>query len=552
MAIEFARLRYVTRSDGGNACRSAAYNARSDLRCERTGELFYFAHRDPVLHHDVLLPEGADARFRDPATLWNEAQAMERRKDSQEAREVLLALPSDAGLSLDDWKTMCQEFAQEHFVSKGVAVQLDIHPPHDGDVNVHAHLLVTTRRIEGDRFAAHKARDLDPEVRTMKGKQKLVTEAERWGVLWRDYQNHYFERQGLELRVDATGFQAQRHEGPVRLRTVPEQSQSRLEDTHTANEMAARDPAQVLAKLTERRATFTELDIERLLRKHIAIPAERRTIRDAVLARPEVVALHDRASGTFANRYTTREVRAEEREVLDAAARVAKSRRPVDDRRARMGAAGRKLDDEQQAAFLKATGTDGLVVIEGLAGTGKSYSLTAIREAHEQAGWHVVGVSLMNVVADDLRRSGFTHANTAHREVWWQERGGSHAIPKWDRHTLVVVDEAAMLDTHIYARLMRQAAEKGAKVVLAGDDRQLGSVERGGLFTQLKERHGSVVISKVRRQEAEWQRTASEDFADGRMATGLRAYAEHGHVHWSAKIDESRSRLLSGLGPGQP
>ena len=151
----------------------------------------------------------------------------------------------------------------------------------------------------------------------------------------------------------------------------------------------------------------------------------------------------------------------------------------------------------------------------------------------------------MNAVADDLRRAGFTYANTAHREVWWQERGGKYGIPEWGRDTVVIVDEAAMLDTHIYARLMRQAAEKGAKVVLAGDDRQQGSVERGGLFTELKERYGSAVISKVRRQEAEWQRAASGAFSEGRMSDGLRAYAQRGHVHWSAEIDESRDRLLS-------
>jgi hypothetical protein len=107
------------------------------------------------------------------------------------------------------------------------------------------------------------------------------------------------------------------------------------------------------------------------------------------------------------------------------------------------------------------------------------------------------------------------------------------------------VDEAAMMDTRTYKRLMDRAAESGAKVILAGDDRQLGSVERGGMFTVLKEAHGSVKISKVRRQVTDWQREASEDFSEGRMAEGLRAYAEHGHVHWSKDIEESRSRLLS-------
>lgn len=100
-----------------------------------------------------------------------------------------------------------------------------------------------------------------------------------------------------------------------------------------------------------------------------------------------------------------------------------------------MTADERGLDDEQRAAFLKATGTDGLVVIEGLAGTGKSYGLNAIREAHERAGWRVVGLGPMNAIADDMRRAGFAHASTAHREVWFQERGGSSRVPSWGRDT---------------------------------------------------------------------------------------------------------------------
>ena len=38
--------------------------------------------------------------------------------------------------------------------------------------NHHAHLLITTRRVEGDRLAAKKARDLDPEVRSFKGRRR--------------------------------------------------------------------------------------------------------------------------------------------------------------------------------------------------------------------------------------------------------------------------------------------------------------------------------------------------------------------------------------------
>jgi len=39
----------------------------------------------------VLLPEGAAERFRNSGALWNAAEAAERRKDAQIAREIVLA-----------------------------------------------------------------------------------------------------------------------------------------------------------------------------------------------------------------------------------------------------------------------------------------------------------------------------------------------------------------------------------------------------------------------------------------------------------------------------
>ena len=54
-----------------------------------------------------------------------------------------------------------------------------------------------------------------------------------------------------------------------------------------------------------------------------------------------------------------------------------------------------------------------------------------------------------------------------------------------DRRSVVVVDEASMVDTRRLVRLLEIAERAGAKVVLTGDDRQLPSVEAGGGFGAL-------------------------------------------------------------------
>src|SRR5271165_285839 len=119
VAIAFARARYISRKTGGNAVRSGAYNGRDKIEALRTGEVFYFAHRDAPDHHEVMLPEGAPESFRDPGVLWNAAEAAERRGDAQVARELVLALPANPELGPDDRIELARSFAETHFVSKG-------------------------------------------------------------------------------------------------------------------------------------------------------------------------------------------------------------------------------------------------------------------------------------------------------------------------------------------------------------------------------------------------------------------------------------------------
>ena len=345
--------------------------------------MFYFKHRDAPEHHDVLLPAGAAAKFADSAMLWNAAEAAERRKDAQVAREIVLALPANADLTDADRIELARSFAERHFVSKGLAVQLDVHAPHEGDIeseraNWHAHLLITTRRLEGEEFAAKKARDLDPEVRRAGGRA-VVADGEAWGELWRDHQNRYFVEHGIDARVDPTATHAQQHIGPVRMRKADSAAGERAETLRRANEAAARDPQQVLATLTRNNATFSERDLDRHLAKHISPEAERAATKAAVLGHAEALPLYDRESGDAADRFTTKTVRAQERAALADADVVAGTRhqRGLPAAANAAAVAARSLRPDQRLAFDRAVAAGGLKIVEGRAGTGKSYVLAS-------------------------------------------------------------------------------------------------------------------------------------------------------------------------------
>ena len=546
MAIAFARARYIGRASGGSAVRSAAYNAREGITDERTGALYYFAHRDAPEHHEVLLPEGAGESLREAKTLWNAAEAAENRKNSQVAREIVLALPANAEISPEDRIELARSFAEQHFVSKGLAVQLDVHAPHVGDgeserANHHAHLLITTRRVEGDRLSAKKARDLDPEVKTFRGRA-AVTEGEQWGAAWRDHQNRYFAEHGMAMRVDAASAVPEQHVGPIRMRAADAEANVKAEAIRRENAAAARDPERVLAALTRNNATFTERDVDRLLAKHIRDEVELRAVKGRVLGSANVLALHDAETGEKVERFTTRAVREQEREALSDAERVAgvRHQRGVLEAARAAASATRDLRDDQRAVFEHALDAGGLKIIEGRAGTGKSYTLAAIRDAHERDGRSVIGLAPTNSVAQDLRGDGFTTAATVYSELFRLKNGRT----TWDKRTVVIVDEAAMLDSRVTGELMAEAKRSGAKLILAGDDRQLASIERGGLFSELRRRHGSAEITEVTRQQVDWQRQAARDLAEGRVEAAVSAFAEHGAISWTRKQDEARSALV--------
>ncbi len=545
MAIAFARARYISRASGGSAVRSAAYNGRDKIEAQRTGEVFYFAHRDAPDYHEVLLPEGAPESLADSSALWNAAENAEKRKDAQVAREIVLALPANGELGHEDRVELARSFAQDHFVAKGLAVQVDVHSPHGAEgenerANYHAHLLITTRRIEVEGVAAKKARDLDPVLKQGRGRA-IVSEAEAWGATWRDHQNRYFAEHGLDIRVDATSAVSQEHIGPVRMRAPDAEVNGRAEQIKRANELAARDPDQVLGVLTRNSATFTERDLDRHLGKHIDDETERSGVRGNVLGHDGLVALHDRETGESVGRYTTRAVRQQEREALADGARVAAGAHgDIGEAARRAAPSATALRDDQQAAFEHGTGAGGLKIIEGRAGTGKSFTLGAIRDAHEAAGYEVVGLAPTNAVAQDLKHDGFKRTSTVHAELFRLKNG--HAT--WDRRTLVVLDEAAMLDAKVTGELLREARMAGTKVVVAGDDRQLASIERGGLFSELKKAHGSAEIKQVTRQRVDWQREAARDLSEGRFEDALRAFARNKAVIWTNRQDETRGKLV--------
>lgn len=110
-------------------------------------------------HVASFSPEGMAPQ--PPAELWNRVEAAEVRKNARVAREVLVALRAE--LSPAQRRELTQGIAQALADRYGTAGTLAVHTPdREGDQrNHHAHILMTTRRLEPSGALGEKTRELD-------------------------------------------------------------------------------------------------------------------------------------------------------------------------------------------------------------------------------------------------------------------------------------------------------------------------------------------------------------------------------------------------------
>lgn len=158
MSIFSLRIKIFSRSKRQNAVAAAAYRSGENLTDEKTGIVYRYRSRiDTVQHSEIIMPDGESLPERE--WLWNSVERAEQRKNSQVAREVMVALPWT--LTLSEQVSLVREFAKKEFVTIGMCADFNIHYKRDAtgkDENPHCHILLSTREFVAGKFGK-KRRD---------------------------------------------------------------------------------------------------------------------------------------------------------------------------------------------------------------------------------------------------------------------------------------------------------------------------------------------------------------------------------------------------------
>ncbi|MFO2814174.1 Ti-type conjugative transfer relaxase TraA [Legionella pneumophila serogroup 1] len=532
MAIAFAQVSIHSRAKGHSAIAASSYRSGAKLYDARTGITHDYSNRHDVIYSDILLPEGSLEAFSDREFLWNQAELAEKRCDAQVCKDIVLALPKE--LDLVQQIELARRFAQNHFVDKGVPADVAIHDHHDG--NPHAHILITTRRLEKTGFSKYKARDLNPAF--AKG---FIVEKDYWGEQWRDMQNEYFLENNLDLTVDLNHLISERHHGKLKdadnhylltEKTILQQARQ---------EVFLNDIDNVINHISAQHSVFIRRDVERLVFKTFQpsdTPQNYLHWVDQIMGHEDLIELGSNELGQLC--YTTRHQYIQEAKLRDDIESMMKNKDVIGDKGIENIIKNYTLSDEQLEAVRYITEGSQISVVIGRPGTGKSYLLKPIKEHYEQHNYRVIGAALSGKVAKSLQTDTGIQSSTIASLTYKL----ANQQLKLNSSDVLIIDEAGMVDFSSMALLIREAKKAGSKVILVGDPDQLKPIHKGEIFRGIAALTGYIELEHIKRQNDLGDRLASMDMAKGMIAEAVDHYHEKGAIVFSETTEAAALNLI--------
>ncbi|WP_248747863.1 MobF family relaxase [Pseudomonas sp. MWU12-2037] len=168
------------------------------------------------------------------------------------------------------------------------------------------------------------------------------------------------------------------------------------------------------------------------------------------------------------------------------------------------------LRGEQNEAVIRAAGGERLTIIQGAAGTGKSASLSALREAYTRSGHRVIGLAPSGAAAAELENSSGIPSRTVHSLLMRLENDNPDYREQLSAGDVLILDEAGMADTRTLHKLSGFVERAGAKLVLVGDSKQLEAVGSASALSMLTEHVGSADLIQIARQHRADDREISQ------------------------------------------
>ncbi len=190
----------------------------------------------------------------------------------------------------------------------------------------------------------------------------------------------------------------------------------------------------------------------------------------------------------------------------------------TEDRHAELNAAQRRVADE---IFLS---REKIIGLDGIAGAGKTTTLSVIRDGAEAEGYKVEGFAPTSRAAQKLAEAGMETSTLQKHLARGQERDTGEK-------RLYVLDESSLASTRQVHEFVNRL-HPNDRLLLVGDRRQHEAVEAGRPFAQLQDAGMKTVkLEEIVRQKDPELKQVVEQLARGEVREAIQNLDRQGRVH---------------------
>ena len=200
---------------------------------------------------------------------------------------------------------------------------------------------------------------------------------------------------------------------------------------------------------------------------------------------------------------------------------------------------GLKLTDEQQQ-ILQVTQDNGVTILTGSAGSGKTNTMKALIYMFEAHGYSYTMLCPTGTAAKVLSKATSRHASTIHMFLSTEGECGD----------FLILEEASMIGVELLAMLLG-SIPKSTKIIFICDPSQLPSISCGNIVHDILESHKvpNVNLTKIFRYNSSGLITVATDTRMGNSGIFTNQYSDYKYIEESnepvKQVVEEYERLLS-------
>jgi len=195
--------------------------------------------------------------------------------------------------------------------------------------------------------------------------------------------------------------------------------------------------------------------------------------------------------------------------------------------------------NKAQSAALKyfVNNRDGVMLCQGDAGVGKTYTIKALKETIDQ-DISIRGLAPSAAAAGELNKGADINCQTLDAYL-------NIPIKFLPKNELIVVDEAGMISSNQMKKLLERGKQTNSRILLIGDTKQLAAVKAGSPFKLLQEKAqlSTVKINKNVRQQNFQLKEVVDLLSTGNVKQGYQNLNEQGSIK-QIPIDSLRLKAV--------